>query len=225
MSSEKNDKVRIKTFVLGPLQANCYLVYDPDSLKGAIIDPGWPDGSIVKAIEDTGVEICHLINTHGHADHIAGNSCFKVPARIHPLDESCLSDPVKNMSFFTGFPVRLEGPHSPLEEGEILSFGKFFLEVIHTPGHTPGGISLKCGSNLFTGDTLFFEGIGRTDLPGGDIGTILDSIVRKLMKFPDHFMVFPGHGCRTDVGSARCYISSEFGDISPCSREQNGNHD
>jgi hydroxyacylglutathione hydrolase len=210
MSSGKTDQIGIEKFILGPLQTNCYLVCDRSTRESVVIDPGWRDRGLLDRIEEIKAEVKYIINTHGHADHTAGDSDFSVPVVIHRMDEGYLRDPFKNMSYFTGFPVRISSDVKLVEDGDLIKVGGVALEVLHTPGHTPGGISLKCEENVFTGDTLFFEGIGRTDLPGGDFDAILNSIGEKLMRFSDGVRVLPGHGPETTIGEARKFMTKEF---------------
>jgi hydroxyacylglutathione hydrolase len=210
MNSEKTDGPQIRIFAVGPLQTNCYLVYDPTSMAGAVVDPGWHDERMLREINEIGVKVNFVINTHGHADHMAGNDDFTAPVIIHRMDEELLSDPVKNLSCFSGSPVTSRKAGRVVEDGDAVNVGGFELSVMHTPGHTPGGISLKCEDSVFSGDTLFFEGIGRTDLPGGDLEEILESIDEKLMCLPDHIKVFPGHGPETTIGDARSFMKKEF---------------
>jgi hydroxyacylglutathione hydrolase len=210
MNSEGNNNFMMMRFPIGPLETNCYLVYDVSVMEGAIIDPGWHDKDMLKTVAETKVDVKYVINTHGHADHIAGNGDFAAPVIIHRLDEACLTDPVKNLSLFSGLSFTGLKAGRTVEDGDLIRVGNIELEVLHTPGHTPGGISLKCAAGVFSGDTLFFEGIGRTDLAGGDLAEILESIEKKLMCLPDNLPVFPGHGKGTTIGEAKKFMRREF---------------
>lgn len=210
MNSETTDVPNIMSFVVGPIQTNCYFVYDRQTKEGVVIDPGWHDEGMLRAVRGTGVKVICVINTHGHADHIAGNVDFAVPVIIHSLDEACLTDPSLNLSLFLGLPLKLPKAQRTVKDGDVVTVGNFALEVLHTPGHTRGGISLRCRNNVFSGDTLFFEGIGRTDLDGGDLKTILKSISEKLLPLPDEINVYPGHGPKTTIGEARRFMKKEF---------------
>ena len=205
MNSEKIDRLEVKTFVVGPLETNCYLAYGSVSKKGVLIDPGDEAGAIRDAIEKLGVDVLWVVNTHGHADHIKGDAYFSAPVAIHSLDEQCLSNPLKNLSFHASWCLKPVKAGRLLADGDIIKMGDMEIEVIHTPGHTPGGICLKCGDILFSGDTLFFEGVGRTDLPGGDHLALLKSIKEKLFSLPDSVKVFPGHGGDTTIGHEKKY--------------------
>jgi len=165
--SPKQD-LELKKFIIGPLSTNCYLAYNKKSRKGILIDPAVYDTEVSEYIADNGIEISYTLNTHGHADHIAGNAGFDFPILIHELDELCLRDPMKSLAFFAGEKVPVSKAYRLLKDGDTIDLDGLEFEVIHTPGHTPGGISVKCGNILFSGDTLFFEGIGRSDCPGGD---------------------------------------------------------
>jgi hydroxyacylglutathione hydrolase len=199
MNSARTERPEVRRFIVGPLGTNCYLVFERPSMKGVLIDPGEADSAVKEAISSEGVTVDWVINTHGHADHIKGNAYFSYPVAIHSLDEGCLSDPARNLSFQT-WPVEEVKAGRLLSDGDIISAGGLSFEVLHTPGHTPGGICLKCGEMLFSGDTLFFEGVGRTDLPGGDYNALVKSIEEKLFSLPDLTQVFPGHGVRTTIG-------------------------
>ncbi|MGB2630606.1 MAG: MBL fold metallo-hydrolase [Candidatus Omnitrophota bacterium] len=184
MNSGLNDIV-IKRFVVGPLGTNCYVVHGKDSREGLLIDPGACDPGIAAYIRDNKINVQYILNTHGHPDHVAGNLGFGFPILIHELDESYIR-PIKPAWF--------------LRDGDVITLGGIKLEIIHTPGHTPGSVSVRSGDILFSGDTLFLEGVGRTDLPGGDHAALLKSVKEKLMVLPDSVRVFPGHGPETTIG-------------------------
>ena len=194
--------VRVKTFAVGPLGTNCYLVYSDRTREGYLIDPGFYDGKIAGFIEKNGIHVKNIINTHGHADHISANGKFGYPVLVHGKDGEFLTNPSKNLSFLAGLIVHKTEPAGFLKDGDVIGDGEIKFEVIHTPGHTPGGISLKMGKTLFTGDTLFCEGVGRTDFPYGDESALMDS-VKRLMAFEDDTAVLPGHGPASTIGHER----------------------
>ena len=196
----KNEKLEIKKFVVGPLCTNCYLVWEKLSRKGMLVDPGSYDREVAEYMQDNEIDVECILNTHGHADHIGGNVAFGFPVLIHELDESYLRDSTKNLSFVTGEDVAKMCVKRLLIDGDIISLGELEFLVIHTPGHTPGSISLKYRDILFSGDALFFEGIGRTDVPGGDYEVLAHSIRERLFTLPDSVKVFPGHGPETTIG-------------------------
>lgn len=195
--------VKIKTFAIGFLETNCYLVYSDTEKKGFLIDPGNFDKRVKNAIQKEGITITNIINTHGHADHMSGNKKFGYPVLIHEADKDFLSDSAKNLSFFTGIKAVSPPPAGLLKDGDVIAEGEIKIEVIHTPGHTPGGISLKMGNKIFTGDTLFCEGVGRTDFPYASENDLLQSIKKRLMVFPDDTEIFPGHGPSSTIGRER----------------------
>jgi glyoxylase-like metal-dependent hydrolase (beta-lactamase superfamily II) len=182
--------VEIKTFVVGALETNCYLVYEAELKSGFLIDPGTFDKRIKATIEKNGIRVKNTINTHGHADHTMGNGKFGYPVLIHELDSEFLANPMKNLAGLLKDKDRIE------EDGMA-------FEVIHTPGHTPGSISLKLGNRIFSGDTLFREGVGRTDFPYGSENDLLSSVKGRLMIFGDDVEVLPGHGPKTTIGYER----------------------
>ncbi len=190
----------VKKFVVGSLSTNCYLIYEKISRKALLIDPGEYVPDIAEYIKAEDLKDVHILNTHGHADHIRGNVAFGFPVMIHELDASCLHSSLKNLSFFSDSAVSPVKAERLLKDGDIIRLGEVILEIIHTPGHTPGGISVKCQNILFSGDTLFFEGVGRTDLPGGDQKALVAAIKEKLFALPDFVRVFPGHGPETTIG-------------------------
>ena len=199
MNSETIKDWAFERIVVGPLQTNCYIVYDKETKRGILIDPGDYTPGIDGFIKKHGISIINIVNTHGHADHISGNSAFKVPVLIHRLDSSLLNDPVNNLSFSLNIKTQEVPTIKLLADGDVIELDSIILKVIHTPGHTPGSICLKSGSILFSGDTLFCEGIGRTNT-SSDYAAILKSIKDKLFVLPDDVRVFPGHGPETTIG-------------------------
>lgn len=188
---------KIIQMVVGRLAVCAYVVGDPASGRAALIDPAFDVPEILAAAESEGFHISHVINTHGHADHISGNA---EALRATGAALCCHArDAGRVRGLLTGAFARIIGgkgspkPDILLEDGQELSIGGIALRVIHTPGHTPGGICLLCGNNLFTGDTLFVNGVGRTDLPGASQKALADSIANKLFTLPDETVVWPGH--------------------------------
>ncbi len=201
-SGTANNKLIVKKFVLGPLATNCYLVYTSDTRKGMLIDPAWHDELIEKYIADNKLDMLYILNTHGHADHIMGNASFGLPVLIHELDEEYLRNSVMNLAVNFDEKFKPTKAEKVFKGDETLFLGDLELAIIHTPGHTPGGISVLYDNILFSGDTLFYEGIGRTDI-GGSQEVILKSIKEKLMVLPDPTIVYPGHGPETTIGHER----------------------
>lgn len=193
----------IKTIVAGIMEANCYIVGDDSTKEAFIIDPGGDYKKIKRIIDAEGLKPRAVINTHGHGDHIGADRDFNLPVWIHRLDAEFLHDPSKNLSGTFGFLLKTKPASRLLEDGDTLNVGKYVLEVIHTPGHTPGSICLKGDGVIFTGDTLFCEGIGRTDFEYGSEEGIVWSIKEKLLTLADDYLVCPGHGPSTTIGNER----------------------
>ena len=190
----------IKTIVVGMMEANCYIVGDDSTKEAFIIDPGGDYKKIKKVIDTDGLEPKAVINTHGHGDHVGADGEFDLPIWIHRLDAEFLQDPSKNLSGAFGFLLKTKSASRLLEDGDILNIGKHALEVMHTPGHTPGSICLKADGVIFTGDTLFCEGIGRTDFTYGSEEDIMRSIKERLFVLDDNYVVYPGHGPSSTIG-------------------------
>ncbi len=182
---------------VGPMGANCYVIGCEETKESAVVDPGGEVNKILAYLKDKGLNLKYIIDTHGHIDHIAGNDKLReatgAKLLIHELDAPMLSDTRQNLSAFMGFEVSFKPADQLLSDGDTVEVGKVKLEVIHTPGHTRGGICLITAGAVFTGDTLFHGSIGRTDFPGGDFATIINSIKQKLMSLPDDTAVYPGH--------------------------------
>jgi glyoxylase-like metal-dependent hydrolase (beta-lactamase superfamily II) len=194
----------IKDLVVGPLMANCFIFGCKKTGEAVVIDPGGDADRILLSLADSQLKVKYIINTHGHFDHVCGNGKMKdatgADILIHPLDAPMLGMLSSNAAIF-GISVENSPPcDRTIEEGETIFFGNISLKVIHTPGHTPGGISLYTDGIVFVGDTLFAGSIGRTDFPGGDFGTLISSIKTKLFNMEDDMRVLSGHGPETSIG-------------------------
>ena len=199
----------IKELAVGPLMANCFICGCPETREAVVIDPGGDANSILRALADDKLKVKYIINTHGHFDHVSANGKIKdatgADILIHPLDAPMLVNLSSNAAIF-GISVENSPPcDQTIEEGDTVSFGNVTLNVIHTPGHTPGGISLFTNGVVFVGDTLFAGSIGRTDFPGGDFNTLISSIQTKLFKMADTVKVLSGHGPETSIGREKRY--------------------
>jgi hydroxyacylglutathione hydrolase len=200
-------RMKYEMVVVGALETNCYLVYCEETLECAVVDPGADPEKIVQNIRDLRLKPVILINTHGHVDHVGANKDIKdkfdIPLCIHSSDSQMLGNILSSaMGFFLGA-KKSPKPDKYLEEGENISIGKAHLKVIHTPGHSPGSISLSGDGFLLSGDLLFCGGVGRTDLPGGSWSVLEDSIRNKIFRFPDDTIVLPGHGPLTSIGQEK----------------------
>ena len=181
-----------------PFQVLTYIVACPQNRDAVIIDPAGDEDKLLALIETERLRIKYILNTHGHADHVLGNSkmknFLKVPVCMHEADDIFFNDPAvrEKSSQELGLP-----PSDPadikLKDGDILEVGSLNIEVIHTPGHTPGSVCFLVNKNLFTGDTLFVGAAGRTDLIGGSLNTLIKSIKEKLIVLSKQTVVWPGH--------------------------------
>lgn len=187
-----------KILPVGSMGTNCYLAWCPESKEALVIDPGFEPQRILQEIEALGLKVKYIINTHGHLDHIGGNgelhAALKVPIAIGREDACMLTDPAKNLSSMMRHPVSSPASTHLMADGDAIAFGNCSLQVLATPGHTPGGISLYGHGVLFCGDTLFKQSIGRSDLPGGNHQQLIASIKTKLLALPGDTAVLPGHG-------------------------------
>jgi hydroxyacylglutathione hydrolase len=200
----------VRTIPVGPLQCNCSIVADPEAGEAVIVDPGDEPEKILRVLADTKCRAVALLHTHGHFDHIGGTAAVRrateAPIRIHAADRP-LYDALQEQAGFFG--LSMEPPLPPdggLTDGESIPFGRFRLEAIHTPGHSPGSTCFLLEGDpaiLFSGDTLFRRSVGRTDLWGGDTDTILASIRGKLFGLSPETRVVCGHGPDTTIGEER----------------------
>ncbi|MCK8815978.1 MBL fold metallo-hydrolase [Natroniella sulfidigena] len=189
-----------KRLSVGNLDVNCYIVADEETKEAVVIDPGAEANRILEIIDDNDFQVKYVINTHGHSDHIAANSdiieATKAELLIHEEDAEFLQNSELNLSSFIGLiGQELDCPPADrlLKDGEEIEVGKLTFEVIHTPGHTPGGISLRVDDILFSGDTLFAMGVGRVDLPRSSHQALRDSI-NKILAIKEDLKLYPGHG-------------------------------
>ena len=193
----------IKTLAVGPIQANCFILGCEDTLEAVVIDPGEEGDRILQTVADSNLIVKYIINTHGHMDHVSANKRINevtgAPIFIHALDAPML-DQVADSAAAWGLKAdNSPAPDRELQDGDQVTFGKITLTVLHTPGHTLGGISLYAKDDVFVGDTLFAGSIGRTDFPGGSFETIKESIQQKLFKLGDDVRVHTGHGPTTTI--------------------------
>lgn len=202
--------MRVKCLAVGAIAANCYLVWCEDTKEGVVIDPGGEGERILAEIRQEELKVKYIINTHGHMDHVAANEKVKegtgARVAIHVDELPLLEDPSLNLSLYMGGEYRCPAPDLTLREGDEVTVGKDVkLTVLHTPGHTRGGLSLKAPGAIFTGDTLFADSVGRTDFPGGSFSDLIASIKSKILTCDDDYVVYPGHGPATTVGHERVH--------------------
>lgn len=194
----------VKELAVGPIQANCYIVGCEETKAAAVIDPGDDADRILMDLAESKLTVSCIINTHGHFDHVGANKRLKevtgADIMIHELDAPMLSELAA-----TAGAMGLQADDSPpadrvLADDDTIAFGNITMTVLHTPGHTLGGISLFTEGHVFVGDTLFAGSVGRTDFPGGDFATLKASVKSKLYVLDDDTIVYPGHMGRTTIG-------------------------
>jgi len=197
---------KVHTLVVGRLQTNCYILQSDST--ALVVDPGDEPERILRFLTDIAVKPSRIIATHTHFDHVLGvdsiRDKFQIPFLIHHDDLSMLESMQSRVRQIMDFSV----PPPPkvdqfLRDGESIAFGEDRVKVIHTPGHSPGSISLVGPGFVLTGDALFNQSIGRTDLPGGDLDTLVRSITERLFTLDDDTIVYPGHGPETSIGDEK----------------------
>jgi hydroxyacylglutathione hydrolase len=199
----------IETLAVGPIMANCYILGCEETGLAAVIDPGDEATRILEAVARRKLNVTAILNTHGHFDHVGANAPLKAATgadiMIHALDTPMLADLASAGRMFG---LRVENsppPDRTLGDGDRIQVGNLTLEVIHTPGHTPGGVAFHTDGVVFVGDTLFAGSIGRTDLPGGNFDTLIHSIHTRLFTLDDAVQVYPGHMGTTTIGREKRY--------------------
>ena len=193
---------------VGRLSSNSYIVFDSESLDGIIIDAGGEAEKILKIVKSNEVKIRGIYLTHGHFDHVLavrdlreGLGCGFY---MHKADQRVLARVPRDAKYFLG--IDIDPPPKPdgwVRDGEAFRIGKYLVRVIHAPGHTPGSVCYVIRENVFVGDTLFAGSIGRTDLPGGNLDELASSLKDKILKLPDHYVIYPGHGPSSMIGVER----------------------
>lgn len=200
--------MEIVSHTLGHYATNCYVVHAPGSAACWMVDASFQPGAMIADIRRRGWKPSALILTHAHVDHIAGvpevlRAFPGTPVWIHEAEREWLTDAEQNLSIFTGEPVTVAPADRLLREGDVLELDGAAWKVLHTPGHSPGGIALVHGGTAIVGDTLFAGSVGRTDFPGCDPDTLARSIRAKLYSLADETRVLPGHGPETTIGAEK----------------------
>jgi glyoxylase-like metal-dependent hydrolase (beta-lactamase superfamily II) len=199
--------MQLARLVVGPLQVNCYIVFDEKTKEAIVIDPGDDAQEILHLVNGKGLKVKYIVNTHAHFDHVGANKQIRdatgAELLIHEADNNLLGGTANQARMFG-----MTAPSSPkadryVKHGDVIKAGDISLKVLHTPGHSAGGISLAGDGVVFTGDALFAGSIGRTDLMGGDLMTLITSIKEHLMTLPDDTVVLSGHGPQSTIGEER----------------------
>lgn len=192
-------------FSVGPMDSNCYILGCEKTLQAVVVDPGDEGRKILKRLEELKLKCTTIILTHGHVDHIGAlkevQSATGASVMIHTGDADMLTSPSRNLSAFMGGSIKLKEADRLLNDGDIIEVGTLKIKVMHTPGHTLGGICLEAEGRLITGDTLFAGSIGRSDFPGGNHNQLIASIKSRLLDYPPQTQVYPGHGPASTIGS------------------------
>ncbi len=201
--------MKIHKFTIGNFAVNNYLVHTVDSPYAVLIDAGENPDVILNKIDELQLNLKYLINTHGHGDHIAGNETIlqhtDAVLMIHELDSQYLSDPFLNLSAFFGMELHSPPPQKLLKDRDKIILDDLEFKILHTPGHTPGHISVCCNMHAFVGDVIFKDSIGRTDLPLASSQQLIDSIRKKIYTLPADTILNPGHGPNTTVGNEKAF--------------------
>lgn len=198
--------MEIKRIVTGAIEENCYLVWD-EANQAVVIDPGDEASKIIDEITKLQLDVKKIILTHGHYDHVgAVNEVKKATGAqviCHQEEKSIVEDETLSLGLYLGKEVSLPKVDACVSEGDEISVGNLNFSVIHTPGHTKGGMCLLAGDSLFSGDTIFYGTLGRWDFPTGDLSELTSSITRKIFNLPEDTVIYSGHGPETTVGAEK----------------------
>jgi hydroxyacylglutathione hydrolase len=205
--------MKIDRLILGAYETNCYVLRSSEAAKDClIVDAGLGANKLIKFLDEHKLNPVSIVLTHGHIDHIEGVAALRagfpdIKVHIHKLDAEMLTEPYTNLSAMTGASFSVEPADFLLEEQSVIEQADIKLSVLHTPGHTPGGICLYSEEEgiVFTDDTLFADSIGRTDFPNGNMEQLLQGIREKLFTLPDETKVYPGHGPITTIAHEKAY--------------------
>ena len=203
----------------GPIMTNCYILGDSETKQAFVVDPGGHVGAIRSALDRHDLECKYIVNTHAHFDHVGGNAELKKATSaeilIHAIEADLLTSLSQQGQVF-GISLEDSPPADrTIDEGDVIELGAIKLEVLHTPGHSPGSISLVVTGEekILVGDLVFQGSIGRTDLPGGSMQSLVDNVKKKIFKHPDDTKLYPGHGPATTVGVEKRtnpFLTGEF---------------
>ena len=205
--------MKIDRLILGAYETNCYVLRSGEAAKDCLlVDAGLGADKLIKFLQEHKLNPVAVVLTHGHIDHIAGVAALRaefldIKVHIHKLDAEMLTEPNINLSAMAGAAFITEPEDVSLKERDVIDLAGVKLLVLHTPGHTPGGISLysKEDGVAFVGDTLFADSIGRTDFPGGSMSQLLTSVREKLFTLPEETKVYPGHGPETTIAAEKAH--------------------
>lgn len=203
----------LETFILGPIENNNYLLVDEENKDAVLIDCTEDSDEIHNAIKKYDAKLKYILLTHGHFDHVLGVNAFRAKypdckVLLHESDKELMQG-ISSFALKFGLPaVEVQKVDEYLKDGDIIKFGNNEIKVIHTPGHTKGGVCYLVEDKLFSGDTLFFQSVGRTDLPDGHFGQLKSSISEKLFTLDDNINVYPGHGPTTSIGHEK--VNNQF---------------
>lgn len=195
--------IQVKQIETGSIQENCYIVYKKN--EALLIDPGNDKEKIVNEIENLGVQPLAILLTHTHYDHIGAledlRQDYSIPVYVSPEEQEWLSDPQLNLSIYSDHEISAEPAELTFKSSETIEIGSFSFKIVHTPGHSPGGVSFifEEGKCVFSGDALFKGSIGRTDLPGCEPEKLVPAVKDKLFSLPDDYIVYPGHLASTTI--------------------------
>ena len=197
----------LQTLLVGPLGVNCYILGDENTREAMVIDPGGNARDILHALEQNRLKVSAIVNTHAHFDHVLAlndiRAATHAPFLLHAAEVPILAAAERSAGSFGMHVTQPQPPDRLLNDGDEVTAGAITLKVLHTPGHTPGGICLWQDNQVFVGDTLFQGSIGRTDFPGGDYATLMQSIRDKLLPLAEDTVVYPGHGPSTTIGEEK----------------------